>query len=105
MRKVRFDPFLRLLESGDERAAPFLAQIGGLYAIEQEHRPADAATRATVRSRESLAWLLPMDLALKRAAADPAILPHGSLSKAVHYALCQRIDFAPANYFSRYHQS
>ena len=64
-----------------------------------------AATRATFRSREPLAWLLPMELALKRAAVDPAILPHGSLSKAVHYALCQRIDFAPANYFSRYHQS
>ena len=79
--------FVQALESGDERAAPFLAQIGGLYAIEHEHRQADAATRATVRSRESLAWLLPMELALKRAAADPAILPHGSLSKAVHYAL------------------
>ena|GEM_PF-6587910 len=46
-----------------------------------------AATRATFRSREPLAWLLPMELALKRAAVDPAILPHGSLSKAVHHAL------------------
>lgn len=79
--------FVSALESGDERAAPFLAYIGGLYAIEREHRACAPDTRAAARSRDSSAWLVPMELALKRAAADPAILPHSHLHKAVHYAL------------------
>lgn len=79
--------FVSALESGDERAAPFLAYIGGLYAIEREHRESDPAARSAARSRHSQAWLLPMELALKRSAADPALLPHLALHKAVHYAL------------------
>ena len=79
--------FVNALESGDERAAPFLAYIGGLYAVEKQHRDSDPATRAAARSRESLGWLVPMEMALKRAAPDPAILPQSALYKAVHYAL------------------
>jgi transposase len=79
--------FVEALESGDERAAPFLAYIGALYAIEEEFRQSDPQARAAARSSRSLAWLAPMESALKRAAADPAILPQSALFNAVHYAL------------------
>jgi transposase len=79
--------FVEALDAGDDRAAPFLAQIGALYAIEEELRQAEPLARAAARSSRSLAWLLPMELALKRAAADTTILPQSALRTAVHYAL------------------
>ncbi len=79
--------FVEALESGDERAAPFLAYIGALYAIEEELRQADPLTRAAARSSRSAGWLTPMQSALKEAAADPSILPQSALFNAVHYAL------------------
>lgn len=79
--------FVSALESGDERAAPFLAYIGGLYAIERELHDCEPPVRARARASRSITWLVPMELALKRAASDPAILPHSALFKAVHYAL------------------
>jgi transposase len=79
--------FVEALDSGDERAAPFLAYLGALYAIEEEFRQADPPVRAAARASRSLAWLAPMESALKKAAADPAILPRSNLFNAVHYAL------------------
>jgi transposase len=82
-------PFVEALEAGDERAAPFLAYLGALYQIEAELREASPETRAQARGTRSTAWLVPMHLALTRAAVDPAILPHSALAKAVHYALAR----------------
>ena len=79
--------FVEALDAGDERAAPFLAYIGALYAIEEELREADPQARALARSSRSLAWLVPLELALKKATADPTVLPQSALFKAVHYAL------------------
>lgn len=78
--------FVAALESGDDRAAPFLAYFGALYAIEAELRDATPEGRAQVRATRSLAWLVPMEMMLTRAAADPSILPPSALGKAVHYA-------------------
>lgn len=79
--------FVAALDSGDERAAPFLAYIGALYQIEAEFRDADPSARAAARSTRSLTWLVLMESALKRATADPSILPQSALATAVHYAL------------------
>ena len=79
--------FVEALEAGDDRAAPFLAYLGALYQIEAELREATPEARAQARGTRSTAWLVPMHLALTRAAADPALLPQGALAKAVHYAL------------------
>jgi len=79
--------FVAALESGDDRAAPFLAYLGALYQIEAELRPASPEERAQARGSRSLAWLVPMELALKKAQGDPSILPKSLLSKAVKYAL------------------
>jgi hypothetical protein len=78
--------FVAALESGDDRAAPFLAYFGALYAIEAELRDSTPEVRAQARATRSLAWLVPMEIALQRAAADPSILPPSALGKAVHYA-------------------
>jgi hypothetical protein len=75
------------LESGDDRAAPFLAYLGALYQIEAELRDVTAEERANARGSRSLAWLVPMELALKRAQGDQSILPKSLLGKAVSYAL------------------
>ena len=80
-------PFVEALESGDDRAAPFLAYLGALYRIEAELRDATPEERAPARVTRSTAWLVPMELALKRAASDLSILPQSFLGKAVHYAL------------------
>lgn len=80
-------PFVEALEAGDDRAAPFLAYLGALYRIEAELRDATPEERAQARGTRSTAWLVPMHLALTRAAADPSVLPHSALAKAVHYAL------------------
>jgi transposase len=79
--------FVAALESGDERAAPFLAYFGALYAIEEEFRQAEPAARSEARNSRSLLWLAQMESALKKASADPAILPRSALSKAVNYVL------------------
>ncbi len=79
--------FVEALESGDDRAAPFLAYLGALYRIEAEHREATPAARAQVRGVQSVAWLVPMRQALEKAILDPAILPRSALGKAVAYAL------------------
>jgi len=79
--------FVTALESGDERAAPFLACLGALYEVEAEFRGADPAMRATARSERSLPWLARLRAELDRAAADPTILPQSALYNAVHYAL------------------
>jgi len=75
------------LEAGDERAAPFLAYLGALYQIEAELREVLPEQRAKARASRSLAWLLPMEIAMKNAAADPTILPQSILGKALRYAL------------------
>ena len=80
-------PFVEALEAGDDRAAPFLAYLGALYRIEAELREATPEARALARGTQSTAWLVPLHLALTRAAADPSILPQSALAKAVHYAL------------------
>ncbi len=82
-------PLVEALEAGDDRAAPFLAYLGALYRIEAELREASPEDRALARGTRSTAWLVPMHLALTRAAADPTILPHSALAKAVHYALAR----------------
>ena len=82
-------PFVAALEAGDERAAPFLAYLGALYRIEAEWREATPAARALARGTQATAWLVPMHLALTRAAADTSILPQSALAKAVHYALAR----------------
>jgi hypothetical protein len=74
------------LESGDDRAAPFLAYIGALYATEAELRDVTPEARAQARATRSLAWLVPMEMALTRAATDLTILPQSNLFKAVNYA-------------------
>lgn len=78
--------FVAALESGDDRAAPFLAYIGALYAIEAELRDVTPEVRAQTRATRSLAWLVPMEMALTRAATDLTILPQSNLFKAVNYA-------------------
>jgi len=93
--------FVAALESGDDRAAPFLAYLGAIYQIEAELRPVTAEERASARGSRSLAWLVPMELALKKAQADPSILPKSLLSKAVKYALerwPELIQYAQAGY-------
>lgn len=80
-------PFVEALESGDDRAAPFLAYLGALYRIEAGLRELTPDARAQARGTQATAWLVPMEAALKRAASDPSILPQSALSKAVHYAL------------------
>ena len=82
-------PFVEALEAGDDRAAPFLTYLGALYRIEAELREATPEARALARGTQSTAWLVPMHLALTRAAADPSVLPQGALAKAVHYALAR----------------
>jgi transposase len=79
--------YVTALESGDERAAPFLGHIGRLYAIEDEFRGADPPTRSTARQERSVPWLARFRAELDRADADPAILPKSALYKAVHYCL------------------
>jgi transposase len=79
--------FVAALESGDDRAAPFLAYLGALYQIEAELRPVAPEERARARGSRSLAWLVPMELALKKMQGDPAVLPKSLLGKAVKYAL------------------
>jgi transposase len=79
--------FVAALEAGDERAAPFLAYLGALYQIEAELREATPQERARTRASRSLAWLLPMEIAMKNAAADLTILPQSILGKALRYAL------------------
>jgi len=79
--------FVAALEAGDERAAPFLAYLGALYQIEAELREAPPEERAKARASRSLNWLLPMEVAMKNAAADLTILPQSILGKAVRYAL------------------
>ncbi|MCC7328919.1 MAG: IS66 family transposase [Gammaproteobacteria bacterium] len=81
--------FVEALASGDDRAAPFLAQIGALYHIESELREATPQARAQARSTRSLPWLAAMELALKKASLDLSILPRSALSKAVGYALAR----------------
>ncbi len=80
-------PFVEALESGDDRAAPFLACLGALHRLEAELRDATPEVRAQARGSRATAWLGPMELALKRAASDLSIPPQSALSKAVHYAL------------------
>lgn len=80
-------PFVEALEAGDDRAAPFLAYLGALYRIEAQLRESTPEARAQARATQATAWLVPMHLALTRAAADPAILPRSVLAKALHYAL------------------
>lgn len=80
-------PFVEALESGDDRAAPFLAYLGALYRLEAELRDATPEERAHARGTRATAWLVPMELALKRAACDLSILPQSALRKAVNYAL------------------
>lgn len=75
------------LESGDDRAAPFLAYLGWLYAIEDEFRGAEHAMRARARQERSVPWLNRLKEELDRAATDPTILPRSALFKAVHYCL------------------
>jgi len=75
------------LDSGDDRAAPFLVHLGKLYAIEAELRDADAVRRAQVRGARATLVLAELNNALQRAAADPAILPSSLLGKAVRYVL------------------
>lgn len=75
------------LESGDDRATPFLVQIGKLYAIEADLRDADGPTRAQGRSLRSTLVLAELNGAFQRAVADPAILASSLLGKAVRYAL------------------
>lgn len=82
-------PFVEALDAGDDRAAPFLAYLGALYRIEAELREATPEARALARGTQSTAWLVPLHLALTRAAADPSVLPQGALAKAVHYALAR----------------
>ena len=82
-------PFVEALEAGDDRAAPFLASLGALYRIEAELREATPEARSLARGTRSTAWLVPLHLALTRAAADPSVLPQGALAKAVHYALAR----------------
>jgi len=79
--------FVAALDSGDERAAPFLACFGALYEIEAEFRDADPAMRATARSERSVPWLARLRAELDRAHADAAILPKSLLSNAVQYCL------------------
>jgi transposase len=79
--------FVAALEAGDERAAPFLAYLGALYQIESELREAPPEERARARGSRSLAWLLPMEIAMKNAAAELTILPQSILGKALCYAL------------------
>ena len=75
------------LESGDDRATPFLVQIGQLYALEAEWRELDASTRAQQRGRRSTLVLAELNRAFQQAVADPAILSSSLLGKAVRYAL------------------
>lgn len=75
------------LESGDERAAPYLAYIGALYGIEAEFRAAPAEMRSTARTERSLPWLAKLHAELNKAADDPTILPKSALHKAVRYCL------------------
>ena len=82
-------PFVEALEAGDDRAAPFLAYLGALYGIETELRDLTAEARAQARGTRSTAWLVPMHLALTRAAADPSIMPQSALAKAIHYSLAR----------------
>jgi transposase len=82
-------PFVEALAAGDDRAAPFLAYLGALYRIEAELREATSEARALARGTQSSAWLVPMHLALTRAAVEPSILPQSALAKAVHYALAR----------------
>jgi len=79
--------FVAALESGDDRAAPFLAYLGALYQIEAEIRDSTPEERERVRGARSHTWLIPMELALKKASEDLTVLPKSILSKAVHYAL------------------
>ncbi len=79
--------FVEALESGDDRAAPFLACLGALYGIEVELREASPQARAQAHATRSVPWLASMEVALKKASLDLAILPRSALSKAVGYAL------------------
>lgn len=81
--------FVAALESGDDRATPFLAHLGALYRIEAELREATPEARAQARGRQSAPWLASLELALKKASLDPTILPRSALSKAVGYALAR----------------
>ena len=79
--------FVEALDSGDDRAAPFLAYFGALYQIEAESKSITADERALVRGTRSTALLVPMHQALTRASVDDSILPRSKLAQAVNYAL------------------
>ncbi len=80
--------FVTALESGDERAAPFLGQIGRLYAIEDEFRGADSQTRSTARQERTAPWLARFRAELDRADADPAILPKSARQRSITSPHC-----------------
>ena len=72
--------FVKALESGNDRAIPFLAFIGGLYRIEAE----DFSTidRPALRRQRSIPFLLQLQHRLLHAFSDSAILAQSALGNA-----------------------
>lgn len=81
--------FMEALESGDDRATPFLVLFGKLYKIEAEARDLDPAARAARRSEQSVPVLLQLHQRLRATGADPAVLPQSDLAQAAQYCLAR----------------
>jgi len=79
--------FVKALESGDDRASPFLVFIGGLYRIEAEAKDMSPTERAAFRQDRAVPFLLQLHQRLLRASSDSAILAQSALGKAVSYCL------------------
>lgn len=79
--------FVKALQSGDDRASPFLVFFGGLYRIEAEAKAMSPADRAALRQLRSVPFLLQLHQRLLSAASDPAVLGQSALGKAVSYCL------------------
>ena len=81
--------FMEALESGDDRATPFLVLFGKLYKIEAEVRDLDPAARAARRSQEAVPVLLQLHQRLRGTGTDPAVLTQSDLAQAAQYCLAR----------------
>jgi transposase len=81
--------FMEALESGDDRATPFLILFGKLYKVEAEARDLDPVTRALRRAEHSVPLLLQLHQRFLGANADPSVLPQGDLAQAINYCLAR----------------
>ena len=79
--------FVAAVQTGDDRATPFLVLFGALYRLEAEVKGMSPTDRAVFRSERSVPLLLQLHARLRSASSDLSILPQSILGKAIAYCL------------------